>query len=139
MAILDQIIRIVANMSMNLEVGERLTCLSNHVLANPKSNDKEDSWNVHHHREDCAVSAGGIALNLINLFFSVSKILTITQIGHRAVCLLLTVLRRKSVAESAELVLSTLSTLNNLTFYPSRAENSIFEAHLMDLSQGKFW
>lgn len=51
--------------------------------------------------------------------------------------LLLTVLRRKSIAESAELVLSTLSTLNNLTFYPCGAEQSVFNVHIMDMSQGK--
>ncbi|KAK3926675.1 Armadillo repeat-containing protein 2 [Frankliniella fusca] len=110
--VIVKIIRIVANMSMNMEVGERLTCL-------PVVNETElkdginDSWKDHLNEKDTAV-------------------------GNRAIGLLLMVLRRKSIAESAELVLSTLSTFNNLTYYPSGAELSIFNAHLMDISQALY-
>ncbi|KAE8751573.1 hypothetical protein FOCC_FOCC001820 [Frankliniella occidentalis] len=110
--VIVKMIRIVANMSMNMEVGERLTCLP--IVNETELNDTiNDSWKDHLNVKDTAV-------------------------GDRAIGLLLTVLRRKSVAESAELVLSTLSTFNNLTYYPSGAELSIFNSHLMDISQALY-
>ncbi|KAJ1528630.1 hypothetical protein ONE63_007025 [Megalurothrips usitatus] len=113
--VIVKMIRIIANMSMNMEVGERLTCppdtKNTHELE-LKIN-TNDPWSYHLNEKDSAV-------------------------GDRAIGLLLTVLRRKSVAESAELVLSTLSTLNNLTFYPSGTDHSMFHAHLMDLSQALY-
>ncbi|KAG8307964.1 Armadillo repeat-containing protein 2 [Homalodisca vitripennis] len=58
--------------------------------------------------------------------------------GGRFIDILLTVLRRKSVAESEELILSTLSTLNNLSFYtdPETARDSPFGQRQLEVAQG---
>ncbi|XP_034238749.1 armadillo repeat-containing protein 2 isoform X2 [Thrips palmi] len=112
--VIVKMIRIIANMSMNMEVGERLTCTPKALIKDGADlSIRNDSWGDHLNEKD-------------------------SSIGDRAVSLLLTVLRRKSVAESAELVLSTLSTLNNLTFYPCGAEQSVFNVHIMDLSQALY-
>lgn len=112
--VIVKMIRIIANMSMNMVVGERLTCPPKALIKDGADlSNKNDSVGDHLNEKDSAV-------------------------GDRAVGLLLTVLRRKSIGESAELVLSTLSTLNNLTFYPCGAEQSVFNAHIMDMSQALY-
>ena len=48
------------------------------------------------------------------------------------------ILRRKSVTESEELVMSTLSTLNNLSFYadPHASSEGPFSIRQIEITQG---
>lgn len=50
------------------------------------------------------------------------------------------ILRRKSVIESEELVMSALTTLNNMSFYaePNLATDGPFATRQIDISQGKY-
>lgn len=59
--------------------------------------------------------------------------------GSRFMNILLMVLRRKSAAENEELVLSTLSTLNNLSYYaePESTRDGPFAQHQLEIAQGK--
>lgn len=68
------------------------------------------------------------------------KFLCLNQDGGRFVDILLTVLRRKSAAENEELVLSTLSTLNNLSFYadPGSMRDSTLGLRQLEIAQGLF-
>jgi len=56
--------------------------------------------------------------------------------GGQFLDILLTVLRRKSVVDSEELVHSVLSTLNNLSYYPTSNDGAFGERQL-EIAQGK--
>jgi peptidoglycan hydrolase-like protein with peptidoglycan-binding domain len=55
--------------------------------------------------------------------------------GRQFLDVLLTVLRRKSVVDSEELVHSVLSTLNNLSYYPMSSDGAFGERQL-EIAQG---
>ena len=58
--------------------------------------------------------------------------------GGQFLDILLTVLRRKSVVDSEELVHSVLSTLNNLSYYPT-ANDGAFGERQLEIAQGKLY
>lgn len=62
-------------------------------------------------------------------------ILYLFKDGRQFLDILLTVLRRKSVIESEELVHSILSTLNNLSYYPASNDGAFGERQL-EIAQG---
>ncbi|XP_014251201.1 armadillo repeat-containing protein 2 [Cimex lectularius] len=103
--VIIKMIRIVANMSMNYDVGIGMTCVS--YIYDDTNND-----------------VGTIDQQK-------------AQDGGRFLDLLLMVLRRKSAAESEELVMSTLSTLNNLSYYaePDAASEGPFALRQIEITQ----
>jgi hypothetical protein len=58
--------------------------------------------------------------------------------GGQCLDILLTVLRRKSVVDSEELVHSVLSTLNNLSYYPTSNDGAFGERQL-EIAQGTMY
>ena len=58
--------------------------------------------------------------------------------GGQFLDILLTVLRRKSVVDSEELVHSVLSTLNNLSYYPTSKDGAFGERQL-EIAQGELY
>jgi hypothetical protein len=55
--------------------------------------------------------------------------------GGQFLDVLLTILRRKSVVDSEELVHSVLSTLNNLSYYPT-SDDGAFGERQLEIAQG---
>uniref|UniRef100_A0A146LPT6 Armadillo repeat-containing protein 2 n=3 Tax=Lygus hesperus TaxID=30085 RepID=A0A146LPT6_LYGHE len=101
--VIIKMIRIVANMSMNPEVGYAMTCVS--------FGEDDD----------------GLYANSLQQ----------ARDGGRFFDLLLMVLRRKSITESVELVMSTLSSLNNLSYYalPEMASEGPFASRQIEITQ----
>ncbi|KAJ4439022.1 hypothetical protein ANN_14978 [Periplaneta americana] len=109
--VIVKIIRIFANMSINPMVGSSLTCSSPVFYSN----------------------------NVQQIEIEISNIAPATtessKDGGQFLDILLTVLRRKSVVESEELVHSVLSTLNNLSYYPTSNDGAFGEREL-EIAQG---
>ncbi|PSN42597.1 hypothetical protein C0J52_08697 [Blattella germanica] len=104
--VIVKMIRILANMSINPMVGSSLACSTSMLYNN---NNNVQAIEIEH------------------------KDITETQEskdGGQFLDVLLTVLRRKSVTESEELVHSVLSTLNNLSYYPTSNDGTFGERQL---------
>jgi hypothetical protein len=64
--------------------------------------------------------------------------LLLSKDGRQFLDVLLTVLCRKSVVESEELVHSILSTLNNLSYYP-KSNDGAFGERQLEIAQGMLY
>ncbi|XP_021923025.1 armadillo repeat-containing protein 2 isoform X2 [Zootermopsis nevadensis] len=105
--VIIKLIRILANMCINPEVGSSLAC-SPTVFYSCNGHQRE--MNTNH------ISIGNTGDD--------------NRDGRQFLDILLTVLRRKSVIESEELVHSILSTLNNLSYYPASNDGAFGERQL---------
>ncbi|PNF40949.1 hypothetical protein B7P43_G08853 [Cryptotermes secundus] len=103
--VMVKMVRILANMSINPMVGSSLTCTSPVFCSNYVQQIEVDPSNVGNTTEG-------------------------NKDGRQFLDVLLTVLRHKSVVDSEELVHSTLSTLNNLSYYPISNDGAFGERQL---------
>ncbi|KAJ9581373.1 hypothetical protein L9F63_023449 [Diploptera punctata] len=107
--VMVKMIRILANMSINPMVGSSLACSSTSFYEDHIQNIDIQHRNVNGSDQN-------------------------DKVGDKFLDVLLTVLRRKSVAESEELVHSVLSTLNNLSYYPTN-NDGVFGERQLEIAQ----